>query len=473
MSSLDDKYRPRVYSDVLGQDGTVQILKEIVKQGRGFRQSYVFAGEYGSGKTTQARILARALLCENPQEGEPCDECTSCKIMLDPSREHDDFIEVDAANHSKKEDIARIVEDLQYATFSGRQKVYIFDESHELSKSAMDALLLPMENTRPGSEDKMICCIFCTTEPAKMRAAILSRCAPVFKIKINTPEVIADRLGQICENEGLEFELPALKLIAEVTECHIRDCLKAVEGVSMLGSITEDRVRSYLQLDANTLYLDLLESLGTDIEKALGAAVRATEKVSPALCYERMAELSMMAYRLAHLGSANVPSFWDKDRLQAVAESHREFLIQFAQAFGSRPAHANTSMFLCDVSALHQKRAGIVVRAQSQQEVVVPTSVPEGTPVEVSVKTDTAQKVKVEDQKPQNSGTMEPVTTSLGVYVDPRAQNSDPRHATISTSSRIPPLPAAEFSAILHRRVLELVEGSHGGSTRWNNMGSP
>lgn len=468
--SLDDKYRPRVYADVLGQDGTIQILKELVRQGRGFRQSYVFAGQYGSGKTTQARILARALLCESPVNGEPCDQCVSCKTMLDADRSHDDFVEVDAANHSKKEDIAKIVEDIQFGSFSGKQKVYLFDESHELSKSAMDALLLPLENTRAGSSDKQLVCIFCTTEPAKMRPAILSRCAPVFKIQVNSPDVIAARLAEICEAEGFEYDLEALTLVAEVTECHIRDCLKAIEGVSTMGKVSSENVRSYLQLDANSFYLDVLESIGTDVSKALEAAMEATQRVSPAVCYERMAEICMLSYRLAKVGKAIVPSFWERERIVRIGETHQEFLIEFAQVFGSRPAHANRSAFLCDVSNLHQKRAGIVVRAQSQ-EVVVPS-------LATSDKTDPPSGIKETDFSgkpiPLNSGTMEPVVTDLGVYVDPRGQNSGPRHATISTSSRLPSLPTSDFVAFLKRRVDELTEEMSGGrSTRWNDMGSP
>lgn len=125
--SLDTKYRPTVYDDVLGQGATVEILREFVKLGNGFHQSYLFGGLWGSGKTTMARILARALLCSEPKDGNPCDECHSCKTIL-KNGASECFIEVDAATNSGKADIAKIVEDIQYGTYSGTQKIYLFDE---------------------------------------------------------------------------------------------------------------------------------------------------------------------------------------------------------------------------------------------------------------------------------------------------------------------------------------------------------
>ena len=124
--SLDTKYRPRTYADVLGQEATIEICKEYVRSGHGFQQSYVFAGAHGGGKTTLGRILARALLCENPKEGEPCDECYSCKSMLEDRSES--FLEVDAATNSGKEDVRRITEEAKFGTFSGKRKIYLFDE---------------------------------------------------------------------------------------------------------------------------------------------------------------------------------------------------------------------------------------------------------------------------------------------------------------------------------------------------------
>ncbi len=169
--ALDTKYRPRTYGDVLGQDATVSVLRQFIVEGRGFHQSYVFCGQHGSGKTTLGRILARALLCEAPSEGSPCDECLSCRTLLDGDS-HECFVELDAATKSGKADLVRILEDVQYSTVSGKRRIYLFDESHRLSKQALDALLKPMEDSAPGSEDKRLVCIFCTTEQFESTALL-------------------------------------------------------------------------------------------------------------------------------------------------------------------------------------------------------------------------------------------------------------------------------------------------------------
>ena len=124
--SLDTKYRPLRYADVLGQEATIKVVKEYVKSGHGFRQSYVFAGGHGGGKTTLGRILARALLCEKPVEGEPCDQCLSCTSML--AGKSEGFIEVDAATNSGKEHVKRITEEAAFGTYSGQKRLYLFDE---------------------------------------------------------------------------------------------------------------------------------------------------------------------------------------------------------------------------------------------------------------------------------------------------------------------------------------------------------
>lgn len=142
--ALDTRYRPIKYADVLGQESSVDVLRQFVLDGRGFHQSYVFCGQHGSGKTTLGRILARALLCEAPVNGEPCDACTSCTSILERGTS-ECFVELDAATKSGKGDVTKITEEVTYSTFSGKRRIYLFDEAHQLSKQALDALLKPME----------------------------------------------------------------------------------------------------------------------------------------------------------------------------------------------------------------------------------------------------------------------------------------------------------------------------------------
>lgn len=387
--SLDIQYRPRNYPDVLGQEATITILREYVRTGRGFQQSYLFCGGYGSGKTTLGRILARALLCEDPQQGGPCDKCPSCRGMLRDGTSMD-FVEVDAATNSGKADITKITEEIAFTTFSGKRRVYLFDEAHQLSRDALDALLKPLEDNVPGSADKKLVCIFCTTEPERMRATILSRCAPAFIIQPQKPEVIAQRLAYICKQEGMEADPGMLLLIAEMTECHIRDALKAIEGVSMLGAINREHVVSYLHLDQNGTYLDLLECLGTDINKALAAAKALMQRASPVTCYERLMEVAMLAYQ-AHLGDT-VPAQWNKDRLAALGSGKGDALLGYAARFAHRPGRPTAAMLLMDIAHLHHvggavRDPGAVLQVQiagasPSASVSLPTPVAETPPVE-------------------------------------------------------------------------------------------
>lgn len=504
--SLDLKYRPLRYSDVIGQDATVQVCKEYVRKGRGFQQSYVFAGAHGGGKTTCGRILARALLCEDPQEGEPCDKCSSCVAMLENKSEN--FIEVDAATNSGKEDIKRITEEARYGSFSGKRKIYLFDECHELSRQAMDAMLKPLEDNIRGTEDRQLVCIFCTTEPEKMRSAILSRCAPLFRIRSNTPDEIGQRLAYICDQEGIEYDPEVLPLIAEVCETHVRDSIKAVEGVSMLGRVDRDNVVAYLHMDANALYLELLEKIGTDLPGVMKVLSELNERVAPATRYERMADVCMLAYRVSVFGQATVPAYWDRDRLKKVGDLHREFLVQFAQCFAERPARASSSMFECDVSALHQKRAGIVVVASPttvsvpataalQPEASTATAPPPtppattgGTPVATSApktfqeftgmaspssEPAPATPVAAKETKSESAGIVDstPYVSPMGIGINPIAQNSRGGNRPHQSTGHLPGLRPSEFSSILQRRVIELTEeqSSSGRSARFNDMG--
>lgn len=343
--SLDTKYRPRAYSDVLGQKATIQTLKGFIKSDAGWRQSYLFAGPYGSGKTTLGRIMARALLCKSPNEGEPCDECGSCLAMLSGS--HDSFVEVDAATNSGKSDVKKLLDELAYSSFSGSKKLYLFDESHQLSKDALDALLKPMEENDRGSFDKKLVCIFATTEPEKMRQTVLSRCAPAFIIKNVDSEEIADRLAWVCDQEGFTYEREALVLIADFTEGHIRDALKAIEGVSSTneGSVSLKGVKSYLHVERNDVICQML--LAENAE-AMGLADDLLQSTPVGVAYDRLMNASMMAISMG-MGSGNPPPFWNKEMLKRAWDKYQLGLLTLADSLASRPLRPTSAMFKCDL----------------------------------------------------------------------------------------------------------------------------
>jgi DNA polymerase III subunit gamma/tau len=429
--ALDTKYRPLTYGSVLGQNAAVSVLRQFVKEGRGFHQSYVFCGQHGSGKTTMGRILARALLCEAPVEGNPCDECQSCKVLLTPGAVHEGFQELDAASKSGKADLAKIIEDLSYSTFSGKRRIYLFDESHRLSKAALDILLKPMEDCVEGAEDKQLVCIFCTTEPEKMRSTIFSRCAPAFVVRAVEPEGIAKRLAWVCDQESIEYDQEALVTIAEVTECHIRDALKTVEGVSMLGKVSRDHVGQYLQLGANDLALSLLEAIGSDLPKAVEIATRMAMEVSPSSAYERLSEAAMCAYR-SHLGVGKIPSYWPSDRVEALA-SRGPSLLGVASRFSAPPHRPTRHTLVLDVGTAHyavvsktppSKVASLVLEVQgTPSSTTQPPEVSAGSTMVVQKSSTTGSVPDNEPKKKQKP------YTSGGVWIDPRAIGKGPRAA--------------------------------------------
>lgn len=389
-----------------------------------------------------------------------------------------------------------------YSREGGSEHAVLAHNCHELSKSAMDAMLKPLEDNIRGTEERQLVCIFCTTEPNKMRGAIKSRCAPAFKIRINTPEEIATRLEFICKSENFEYEPEVLPVIAEVVECHIRDSIKAIEGVSMLGAINRENVEKYLHLDVNALFLDLLESIGTDLPRALTTVALLNDQVSPATTYERMAEICMMAYRLSHVGQAAVPSYWDRDRLKKAGDLHQEFLVEFAQRFAERPAHPSVAMLTCDVSALHQKRSGIVVVAATQEVAVatpvtapvaaaappLPSPAPEVSrtdlpvatvgvvsPIEPSPKS--TPKKTAETVKPRSetgSMTSDPYVNEVGVHIEPQAQQMSRGNSPRQNKDVFGSMSIASFTEVLHRRVIELTQEKSisGRSARRDDVGS-
>lgn len=474
--SLDIKYRPYRYADVLGQDSTIAILKQYVAQGRGFRQSYLFCGGHGSGKTTLGRILARALLCENPKEGEPCDECSSCKSLLEGGTSVD-FTEVDAATNSGKADVKAITEQIQYDTFSGKRRIYLFDESHQLSRDALDALLKPLEDTMPGSEDKRLTCIFCTTEPEKMRATVLSRCAPAFVIQPQKPEHIAKRLAYICEQEAIEHDPDMLVLIAEITECHIRDALKAVEGVSMLGGVTKEHVEKYLHLDLNAAYLDVLDALGRDLAAALQAAEKVMERASPATCYERLVEVALLAFR-ATLGES-VPGHWGKERLIALGAAKGEQLLGYASRLASRPGRPTASMLMLDLAHLHHvggavrdPAAVLQVQVQGGGAVAAPVVAP-GPPTPPTTEPKKAPETAPpppelrSPEKLADVGTVAKqdelwVAAQRGPAAVKRKVSSGDDADKTSRSTRSTAFKPVQFAEILRRTLIELESGDGG-----------
>lgn len=366
--SLDTKYRPQNYKDILGQDANVLSMKGLVSKGVGRHQSYLISGGYGCGKTTIGRILARALLCDAPIEGEPCDKCESCKLMLDGGN-HDAFVEVDAASKSGKADVERILNELEVMTFSGKKRIYLFDESHRLSEEAKTALLKPMEDNEYGTQDKRLVCIFCTTEPSKMKDTIRSRCV-IYTIKDTPMDKIVGRLKEVCEAEGFKYDLKGLLLIALHSKGHIRDCLKALEMVAFSSgnnSVEEGAVRDYLQTEKYDLVLKMLGAV--DVVEALKYANELLDLVPVGEAYNLVGEAGTMLIN-KWLGVKNPDPLWEARLVSdAIDNNSIDDMLNGFRRFSERVLKGATkSMFLSDILGWKYGMGGSMIETANSHE---------------------------------------------------------------------------------------------------------
>jgi hypothetical protein len=388
----------------------------------------------------------------------------SCRSILDLGTA-ECYTEFDAATNSGKDAIKQITETVQYDSFSGKRRIFLIDEAHRLSKDALDALLKPMEDTVQGSQNKLMVCIFCTTEPEKMRATIFSRCAPAFVIRKVPPEIIADRLAFVCAKEGIEFEREALVLIGAAVESHIRDALKAVEGISMLGAVSVANTASYLRLNTHPTYIEILTELGSNLTRVLQLVGGLEELVSPSVAYEKLAELSMLAFAHTTAGR-KTPVYWDAQEVQKIGEKHSVHLLNFAGLLAGRPSRCTFAMLACDLATLHFRRTGEITLPASAENIAInvrvpekPTNnaVPQTTQGEVTSGSNGLSKLEgtvsttLTDVKPSK-----PYMTQTGVYIDPRAINRSQGAETHFQEGTPPPLDPSDFKRNLLRLVAEL-----------------
>lgn len=222
-TSLYRNFRPIKFNEMVGQDHITRTLKNQLIANR-VGHAYLFTGGRGTGKTTSAKILARAVNCLNPQDGEPCNECEICKEILDGSLT--DVVEMDAASNNGVEDVRAIREEVNFLPTKAKYRVYIIDEVHMLSTGAFNALLKTLEE--PPSHVKFI---LATTEPQKLPMTILSRCQR-FDFKQIPVDDIIKRLKIICEEINISADDDALNLISVLSEGHMRDAISILERCS-------------------------------------------------------------------------------------------------------------------------------------------------------------------------------------------------------------------------------------------------
>ena len=263
-TALYRKFRPDTFAEVKGQDHIVTTLKNQIEADR-IGHAYLFCGTRGTGKTTVAKILAKAVNCEHPIDGNPCNECQTCKAIAEGTSMN--VIEIDAASNNGVDNIREIREEVAYSPTSGRYKVYIIDEVHMLSIGAFNALLKTLEE--PPS---YVIFILATTEAHKIPITILSRCQR-YDFKRISIATIADRLQDLMDQEGVEVEEKALRYVAKKADGSMRDALSLLDQciAFYLGEkLTYDHVLEVLgAVDTDVFSQFLREILSEDVARVI------------------------------------------------------------------------------------------------------------------------------------------------------------------------------------------------------------
>ena len=264
-TALYRKFRPITFSELVGQEHITRTLKNQIMADR-VGHAYLFNGGRGTGKTSSAKILARAINCLNPKDGEPCNECEICKGALNGSLT--DIVEMDAASNNSVEDIRSIREEVNFLPTKAKYRVYIIDEVHMLSPGAFNALLKTLEE--PPEHVKFI---LATTEPQKLPATILSRCQR-FDFKRISNEDIIKRLEIVCKESNIEVTEGALKIISVLAEGAMRDALSILERCVQDGEnkIDEDKIKDLVGIPKITYVHSIVDAIVEyDIDKALAS----------------------------------------------------------------------------------------------------------------------------------------------------------------------------------------------------------
>lgn len=343
MSRWDLKYRPRIFDDVVGHDVTVKILRRRVVTHTALDQSYVFSGPHGSGKTTLARILSNASLCEDPKDGNPCLVCETCADFAAERSFH--YEERDAASKGGIDEVRQVVADLDYV--SSKSKIICWDEAHRMSAASQDALLKPVEEHR-------LVCIFATTEAEKIRGAIRSRCDD-FAIQPVQTEHIIGRLRYIVDQEGVSATDDGLRLIATVAGGHVRDAIKKMEMIARLGEIEPNLVKECLKLDVHTVAFQVLHAVAdADVVKILDGLRSMMSRVTPSEAVSAISRAALQSYRLGFgLGDSVDPL--DKEVALQLFKRLGANLPHLASYLADRPGRTSQESIECRVLSLTER----------------------------------------------------------------------------------------------------------------------
>ena len=328
---LARKYRPQTFAELIGQDAMVRTLGNAIARDR-LAHAFLMTGVRGVGKTSTARLIAKALNCIGPdgQGGptiDPCGVCEPCRAITEGR--HIDVIEMDAASNTGVDDVREIIEAVRYAAVSARYKIYIIDEVHMLSRNAFNALLKTLEEPPPHVKF-----LFATTEVNKVPVTVLSRCQR-FDLRRITPDMLFAHFSAILQKEGVEAEAPAIWLIANAAEGSVRDGLsildQAIAHVDLDGGgkIGADQVRTMLGLSDRT---SIAQLMATILDGDAGAAIDLA-RAQYALGIEPVA----MVRGLMDLTHAITLAKVSRHDDPALAQADRERIGDWAQKLGFAP----------------------------------------------------------------------------------------------------------------------------------------
>jgi len=310
---LARKWRPRVFEEIVGQAHVVTALVNALDSKR-LHHAYLFTGTRGTGKTTLARILAKAINCETGITSKPCGKCRAC-TEIDTGR-FVDLLEVDAATNTKVDEMRELLDTAQYMPVAGRFKVYIIDEVHMLSRHAFNSMLKTLEE--PPEHVKFI---LATTDPQRLPVTVLSRCLQ-FNLKPQSPPVVAAHLKRVLEAEGVPFEEPALLQLGKAAAGSLRDSLSLLDQAIAHGAgrVSSVQVGEMLGSLGGDLVWPLLDRIAAADGK--GAIAEAERIAARSVSYESaLDELAAILHRvaLAHAGVEPASDDADSARLTEMA----------------------------------------------------------------------------------------------------------------------------------------------------------
>ena len=260
--ALYREWRPQTFGDVVGQAHITKTLRNAIKNDR-IAHAYLLCGTRGTGKTSTAKILSKAINCLHPIDGEPCNECEMCLSISEGTAI--DVTELDAASHNSVENIRDIIDDVQYPPQKAKYKVFIIDEVHMLSMGAVNAFLKTLEE--PPSR---VVFILATTDPQKLPITILSRCQR-FDFKRISSENVFCRLKKITDSLGTNIDDDSLKLLARISDGAMRDALSVLDqAISLNNKVTYEQLVDMLGITTNDSMIGIVDNIiSRDTEKAI------------------------------------------------------------------------------------------------------------------------------------------------------------------------------------------------------------